>query len=256
MPLIAELPIQSSWWGYYEVSPDHNAIVGESSAGPGRFLYATGFSGHGFQQSPAIGEHLAQARARRDDGTRSRRLRPRALRARRAARRAVRGLRLRARKRVTGRPPFRPLRRRTDFPKETCTSARLQPTSATPGARRKLCDRRGPAQAAARAEKRNERESSLRRRVRATGGARPRRGGGSRMSGALTGLQRPNVAPRSVHLRVTPAAKWHTRRVSFGHAGAARSAIRAGVGTLAAWAPSTVRLRRPRRSICARRASP
>jgi sarcosine oxidase, subunit beta len=59
LPLIAELPIQSSWWGYYEVSPDHNAIVGEASA-PGRFLYATGFSGHGFQQAPAIGEHLAR----------------------------------------------------------------------------------------------------------------------------------------------------------------------------------------------------
>jgi sarcosine oxidase subunit beta len=59
LPLILELPIQSSWWGYYEVSPDHNAIVGEAS-GPGRFLYATGFSGHGFQQAPAIGEHLAQ----------------------------------------------------------------------------------------------------------------------------------------------------------------------------------------------------
>ena len=59
LPLILELPIQSNWWGYYEVSPDHNAIVGESSV-PGRFLYATGFSGHGFQQSPAVGEHLAQ----------------------------------------------------------------------------------------------------------------------------------------------------------------------------------------------------
>jgi sarcosine oxidase subunit beta len=59
LPLIADLPIQSSWWGYYEVSPDHNAIVGEL-AEPGRFLYATGFSGHGFQQAPAIGEHLAQ----------------------------------------------------------------------------------------------------------------------------------------------------------------------------------------------------
>jgi glycine/D-amino acid oxidase-like deaminating enzyme len=59
LPLILDLPIQSTWWGYYEVSPDHNAIVGELSA-PGRFLYATGFSGHGFQQSPAIGEHLAQ----------------------------------------------------------------------------------------------------------------------------------------------------------------------------------------------------
>ena len=59
LPLIVELPIQSSWWGYYEVSPDHNAIVGESPD-PGRFLYATGFSGHGFQQAPAVGEHLAQ----------------------------------------------------------------------------------------------------------------------------------------------------------------------------------------------------
>ena len=56
---ILELPVQSNWWGYYEVSPDHNAIVGEAP-GIGRFLYATGFSGHGFQQSPAIGEHMAQ----------------------------------------------------------------------------------------------------------------------------------------------------------------------------------------------------
>ena len=31
LPLILELPIQSNWWGYYEVSPDHNAIVGEST---------------------------------------------------------------------------------------------------------------------------------------------------------------------------------------------------------------------------------
>jgi sarcosine oxidase, subunit beta len=59
LPLLAELPIQSSWWGYYEMSPDHNAIVGETSK-PTRFLYATGFSGHGFQQSPAVGEHLAE----------------------------------------------------------------------------------------------------------------------------------------------------------------------------------------------------
>jgi sarcosine oxidase subunit beta len=59
LPVLAELPIQSSWWGYYEMSPDHNAIVGEA-AEPSRFLYATGFSGHGFQQSPAVGEHLAE----------------------------------------------------------------------------------------------------------------------------------------------------------------------------------------------------
>jgi len=59
LPVLAELPIQASWWGYYEISPDHNAIVGEA-AGPSRFLYATGFSGHGFQQAPAVGEHLAE----------------------------------------------------------------------------------------------------------------------------------------------------------------------------------------------------
>ena len=59
LPLLAELPVQASWWGYYEVSPDHNAIVGELP-GPGRFLVATGFSGHGFQQAPAVGEHLAE----------------------------------------------------------------------------------------------------------------------------------------------------------------------------------------------------
>ena len=59
LPLLEQLPIQTSWWGYYEMSPDHNAIVGEA-AEPSRFLYATGFSGHGFQQCPAVGEHLAE----------------------------------------------------------------------------------------------------------------------------------------------------------------------------------------------------
>jgi sarcosine oxidase subunit beta len=59
LPLLADLPIQTSWWGFYEQSPDHNALVGEA-AEPSRFLYATGFSGHGFQQAPAVGEHVAE----------------------------------------------------------------------------------------------------------------------------------------------------------------------------------------------------
>jgi sarcosine oxidase subunit beta len=41
------------------MSPDHNAIVGEA-ANVERFLFATGFSGHGFQQAPAAGEHVAE----------------------------------------------------------------------------------------------------------------------------------------------------------------------------------------------------
>lgn len=59
LPALAELPVRSSWWGWYDVSPDWNALVGEA-AGVSRFLYATGFSGHGFQQAPAVGEHLAE----------------------------------------------------------------------------------------------------------------------------------------------------------------------------------------------------
>ena len=54
-PVITDAGIAEGWAGLYEVSPDHNAIVGEASA-PGRFLYATGFSGHGFLQGPAVGE--------------------------------------------------------------------------------------------------------------------------------------------------------------------------------------------------------
>ena len=54
-PALLDMGIAGGWKGYYEVTPDHNALVGESSA-VGRFLYATGFSGHGFLQGPAVGE--------------------------------------------------------------------------------------------------------------------------------------------------------------------------------------------------------
>jgi sarcosine oxidase subunit beta len=59
LPVLADLPVQTSWWGWYDVSPDWNALVGESPD-VSRFLYATGFSGHGFQQAPAVGEYLAE----------------------------------------------------------------------------------------------------------------------------------------------------------------------------------------------------
>lgn len=54
-PQLAELPVSGGWAGLYELTPDHNALLGESSS-VGRFLYATGFSGHGFLQAPAVGE--------------------------------------------------------------------------------------------------------------------------------------------------------------------------------------------------------
>ena len=58
LPLLAELEVRGGWWGYYEMSPDSNAIVGET-ADPEGLVYATGFSGHGFQQAPVMGEHVA-----------------------------------------------------------------------------------------------------------------------------------------------------------------------------------------------------
>jgi sarcosine oxidase, subunit beta len=54
-PLLGEVGLARRWAGLYEVSPDHNALIGEA-AQVDRFLYATGFSGHGFLQGPAVGE--------------------------------------------------------------------------------------------------------------------------------------------------------------------------------------------------------
>jgi sarcosine oxidase subunit beta len=54
-PGLTDVGIASGWAGLYEVTPDHNGIIGEAE-GVSRFLYATGFSGHGFLMGPAVGE--------------------------------------------------------------------------------------------------------------------------------------------------------------------------------------------------------
>jgi sarcosine oxidase subunit beta len=51
-PSLLTVGLRDGWAGLYEVTPDHNALIGRS----GDFLYATGFSGHGFLQAPAVGE--------------------------------------------------------------------------------------------------------------------------------------------------------------------------------------------------------
>ena len=56
-PRLLDVGIGRGWVGLYEVTPDHNAILGEYSK-ISRYFYATGFSGHGFLQGPAIGEIL------------------------------------------------------------------------------------------------------------------------------------------------------------------------------------------------------
>jgi sarcosine oxidase subunit beta len=54
-PTLLDVGVAHRWVGMYEVTPDHNALIGEAG-NVSRFLYATGFSGHGFLQGPAVGE--------------------------------------------------------------------------------------------------------------------------------------------------------------------------------------------------------
>ncbi|WP_420823477.1 NAD(P)/FAD-dependent oxidoreductase [Streptomyces natalensis] len=53
-PALAQMRTSGGWAGLYEVTPDHNALIGRSGELT-NFLYATGFSGHGFLQAPAVG---------------------------------------------------------------------------------------------------------------------------------------------------------------------------------------------------------
>jgi sarcosine oxidase subunit beta len=54
-PSLADLRLERGWAGLYEMTPDCNALIGQSPT-VSRFLYATGYSGHGFLQAPATGE--------------------------------------------------------------------------------------------------------------------------------------------------------------------------------------------------------
>jgi sarcosine oxidase, subunit beta len=56
-PSLMSTGFATGWAGLYEMTPDHNALIGEAE-NVRRFLYATGFSGHGFLMGPAVGEVL------------------------------------------------------------------------------------------------------------------------------------------------------------------------------------------------------
>lgn len=58
-PVLERAHIARGWAGLYEVSPDHHAIIGEFPELRG-FLCVNGFSGHGFQHSPAAGMVAAE----------------------------------------------------------------------------------------------------------------------------------------------------------------------------------------------------
>ena len=60
VPVFEALRLQRSWAGHYDMNLlDHNAIVG-AHPDVDNFLFANGFSGHGLQQSPAIGRALSE----------------------------------------------------------------------------------------------------------------------------------------------------------------------------------------------------
>jgi sarcosine oxidase subunit beta len=54
-PQVLEAGVAHRWAGLYEVTPDHNALLGQAEEAAGLY-YACGFSGHGFLQGPAVGE--------------------------------------------------------------------------------------------------------------------------------------------------------------------------------------------------------
>lgn len=60
IPAFEAIKVVNSWAGHYDFCMlDHNAIVGPH-AEVSNFLFANGFSGHGLQQSPAIGRGLSE----------------------------------------------------------------------------------------------------------------------------------------------------------------------------------------------------
>jgi sarcosine oxidase, subunit beta len=58
LPALADAAVSHAWAGLYEMTPDRNPIIGPAPELQGFYTIA-GFSGHGFQHSPAAGRILA-----------------------------------------------------------------------------------------------------------------------------------------------------------------------------------------------------
>lgn len=58
MPILREVKLLRQWAGCYDVTPDHNPILGPVE-GIENFLQCNGFVGHGFMIAPAIAEVMA-----------------------------------------------------------------------------------------------------------------------------------------------------------------------------------------------------
>ena len=59
LPVLENARLMAEWAGLYEVTPDHQPIMGKLSHFEGLFA-CTGFSGHGFMHGPIAGQLLAE----------------------------------------------------------------------------------------------------------------------------------------------------------------------------------------------------
>jgi sarcosine oxidase subunit beta len=68
VPVLEKAGIARGWAGLYEISPDRHAIMGVFPEVDG-FICANGFSGHGFQHSPAAGILISELVTEGEAGT-------------------------------------------------------------------------------------------------------------------------------------------------------------------------------------------
>jgi glycine/D-amino acid oxidase-like deaminating enzyme len=61
IPVFENAKLKSSWAGHYDFNRvDHNALVGRIPGAQSNVVWATGFSGHGLMQSPAVGRAVSE----------------------------------------------------------------------------------------------------------------------------------------------------------------------------------------------------
>lgn len=58
IPVLSTLNFMRQWAGQYDVTPDHNPILGRVEEYENLYV-AAGFSGHGFMLAPAVGKYMA-----------------------------------------------------------------------------------------------------------------------------------------------------------------------------------------------------
>jgi glycine/D-amino acid oxidase-like deaminating enzyme len=59
MPALRDVRLVEGWAGLYEMTPDHNPMIGEHPSLAGFFM-ANGFSGHGLMMAPATGKVVSE----------------------------------------------------------------------------------------------------------------------------------------------------------------------------------------------------